>query len=186
MKRLVLFSGGVESTALLTLANPERDVVLFVDATGEMSTALQADARRVAKSMGFELKSGFLATGATGSTISPMYQLYWLLAVASVRVKQTPDITQVWYGLHAGEPHAERVQEDFVRLREAWKIVHPNVLLRWPLYSKTKEEQWELIPAATKKLVRNCDFVRNCGHCPKCTELKALPGSFWSDAVSAR
>lgn len=186
MKRLVLFSGGVESTALLTLAIPGHDVVLFVHAPDEAPTALCNDAERVAKSMGFELSVGFLGTGTTGNFLNPAYQLYWLLAVASVRVKQVPQITEVWYGLHTGEPHAERVQEDFIRLKKAWEILHPGVLLRWPLYSKTKEEQWELIPAATKKLVRNCDFVRNCGQCPKCKELKALPGSFWSDAVSVR
>lgn len=181
--RLILFSGGVESTALLTLAKPD-DIVLNVVAEGEPKTSSWRAIENIARHFDIRVERAYISSGGASEEGRSVYQLYWLTAVASLRVMQKPKITEVWYGLHAGEPHAGSVQEDFIALRKTWEAVHPNVKLMWPLYHLTKEQQWDLIPEEIRYMVRNCYYLNNCGTCKKCLELKSLSGSFW-DYVSS-
>jgi len=177
-ERLILFSGGVESTALLTLYQPGDHVMVVEHAHDKTSDPMAPF--KILKAMGIEnvIKPRFdLGVPTNGPA---MYQLHWLLAVAGVFVEKRVRIRQVWYGLHQGEPHEPRTRGEYERLKTMWAAWHPQVSLVSPFIHLTKDWQWDLIPDEVRPLVRNCLTLNDCGTCRKCLELKALPGSFWS------
>jgi len=178
MSRLILFSGGVESTALLSFYNPG-DVVMIVEDRAEHRTFDIDAVNNILNTLSiFNVEWCYMHAGYYHE--KTLYQLWSLMACASVYCARHRDVTEVWYGLHMGEPHVPSARVEHVTIIQAWKVLFPTVRFYSPLIHLSKSEQWDLIPDHLKKLVRNCSFPgKNCGKCSKCKELQELPGSFW-------
>lgn len=181
-ERLILFSGGIESTALLTLYRPG-DHVMTVrhahDATyDERAVSAIVEAMGVENHIRSAIDTGVPTNGQA------TFQFHWLLAVAGVYVEPRVKISQVWYGFHETPPgtgvNGPRIMGEYARVKAMWSTWHPQVSLVSPYVHLTKAGHWDLIPDHVKPLVRNCYHINDCGTCAKCQELKALPGSFWS------
>lgn len=193
MSRLLLFSGGVESTAMMTVKNPD-DVVITVEDTspGEKPTFHRLAVQNIAASMKFDVEFCTVHFPFQRPKQYWNYQMWYLLPIAGLRIIRDHRITELWYGGEkAGNepPFTEGTislndpQKKYKQLKAAWDTMFPQVSLVFPLEQYTKQEQWEFIPDHVKPLVRTClnntnpneDF--NCGTCRKCQELKLLPGS---------
>lgn len=189
MKRLILFSGGVESTALLTIKSTE-DVVITIEDTspGETATFNKQAVLNIAAAMQCDVKFCTVFTPyerpRTNDQTHWVYQLWPFLAVASTWCAKDPSITALWYGgEYGGVDLLYDPWKKYVQLRDGWNLMHPNVPIVFPLEAYTKVEHWDMIPDHVKPLVRTCllnvhpDKDENCGTCRKCLELKSLAGS---------
>lgn len=189
MKRLILFSGGVESTALLTIKQ-ETDVVITIEDTspGETPTFNRQAVLNIAHAFNTEVQFCTIFTPyerpKTMDTKYWVYQLWPFLAVASAWCAKDPSITELWYGgEYGGVDLLYDPWKKYVQLHDGWNIMHPTVPIVFPLEAYTKEQHWELIPDHVKPLVRTCilnvhpEKDENCGKCRKCLELKMLRGS---------
>jgi hypothetical protein len=178
MPRLILFSGGVESTAMLSRSAPD-DIALSIYDRGEPDPTFDVVATiGIAKALERRQVFAHLDVGVMRARDAFVYQTFALTAAASLWVSKDPSITAVWYGLKKGDP-TPNVADQYWLCMEGWAAMHPNVLFTAPFLELDEREQWELIPAAVRPLVRNCLTVKDCGTCRKCLKLKALPGSFW-------
>jgi 7-cyano-7-deazaguanine synthase in queuosine biosynthesis len=180
MTRLILFSGGVESTAMLARSAPG-DIALTIFDAGEPDPTFDRwGVTGIALALERRLAFGRLDIGKARDRRAFVYQTFALTAGASLWVSKDPSITEVWYGLKKGDP-TPNVAEQYHRCMDGWAAMHPGVPFRAPLIDLTEAEQWLQIPAKVRSMVRNCLFGTDCGTCRKCVKLKALPGSFWCD-----
>jgi len=194
MKRLILFSGGVESTALLTIKSTE-DVVITIEDTspGETATFNKQAVLNIAAAMQCDVKFCTVFTPyerpRTNDQTHWVYQLWPFLAVASAWCAKDPSISTIWYGYSLPQDESDGTDslyapwKKYAQLYDGWNIMHPTVSIVFPTKEYTKLQHWEMIPDHVKPLVRTClknvhpDKDENCGTCRKCLELKSFPGS---------
>ena len=167
--RLILLSGGVESTALLTQSTPE-DIAMVVEPTfiNDLSTYRRSSVELMAKRFGVKLVSAKADVPDLGSR-KFVHQMTTFISLASLVVARNPQITEVWCGRNKAEP-AENIKEYIEQCMQAWAILHPLVPFKHPLDHLSKAEQWALIPKEIKPLVSSCIHHRFCGVCYKCRE----------------
>lgn len=166
--RAILFSGGVESTALLTMADKE-DVLLLVEPyRGAYVTFLAHKALKVAAYFGNRvefLKPPFFDPAGNTFEDFPM-----LLPLASIWVGTRPGYKNVWFGANSTDWPQPHRRERWERMLAAFNLAHPDCNLQTPLRHLTKLQQWELIPASVRPLVHTCNRQTVCGKCGKCLE----------------
>ena len=171
-KTLILFSGGVESTALLTTAGPDDILVtikpVFRDYLPSFNTN---NIETIAKFYNKNVNYSSVIIPSTGDKF--VHQIWYFVAVAGLWVAKDPSITRVVSGRHAKEPTPEN-KPAFDILLSAWDIMHPTVPFLFPNGHLTKLEQWNMIPDNIKPLVSSCLFTPACGVCHKCEESKNL------------
>lgn len=181
-KRLILFSGGVESTAMLSVSAID-DIALSVYDRGEPDPLFDAaKATEIAKVLNRRHVFGWLDIGVMRPRDAFVYQTYALVSAATLWVSKDPTITEVWYGLKRGDP-TPNVVEPYRMCMKAWKAMHPRVPFRAPFINKTERQQWDMIPDRVRPLVRNCLHGNECGTCRKCLKLKTMPGSYWDKEI---
>lgn len=179
MSRLILFSGGVESTALLTIASPG-DYLLIVDA-GLNWYAPSVDywkAHLIADRFGLELMTVTLSLPKVREKIDFVHQLEIFVGVANLIVRAHPEIDAVWCGRNSAEP-SEAIAPTVIRTMSAWDVISPDVPFVHPLDFMTKRQQWDLIPDDVKPLVVSClrhqsQKVAADPACAKCKEVQEM------------
>lgn len=174
MTKLILFSGGVESTALLTQAKPE-DVLLTIQPTypNDRPTYRTSYAEDVASFFGFRIHYAGATIPFEEVPYNFVHQMRTFVSLANLWVAKDSRITEVWCGRNCKEPSPKLIP--FIeQMMEAWKVLHPQVAFLHPLDHLTKKEQWDMIPVAIRDKVSSCVFHRNCGTCKKCLELVCL------------
>lgn len=185
MPRLILFSGGVESTAMLMHRAPD-DVIVTIEDTspGETATFNRQAVLQIATVLNIDVQfcTAYVPVARPAGVWA--YQLWYFLPILALWLVKDPKITELWYGANKVELHTiHQSIKKFAQLKSAWLTMFPGVDIVYPLKSYTKEEQWDMIPAAVKPLVRTCTTNVlptedvNCGKCRKCLELAQLPGS---------
>ena len=181
MKRLILFSGGIESTAMMVIKD-EADVVITIEdeSPNEMPTFKRYAVDSISKVMNFDVNYCKIQIPSERPTEHFVYQLWTFVSIASLWVNRDTSIKEVWYGLNSNEPY-QPCMEQFERIVKGWEAMHPNVKLVFPLRAMTREQQWRIIPDNIKLLVRNCMFNKNCRQCRKCVELMTFKGSFYTE-----
>jgi len=169
--RLILFSGGIESTALLTIANPE-DVALIVQPSlnGDFATYKDFTAQQIAYRFGVRLAYAKALVPDPGP-FHFVHQMTVFISLCNLAVARDPKITEVWCGRNSAEPSFE-IKDYIEQNMAAWKILHPTVPFLHPLDHLSKMEQWERIPLDVQPLVSSCIYHNNCGKCNKCEEKK--------------
>lgn len=187
MKRLILFSGGVESTALVTIKQ-DTDVVITIEdtSTGERPSFHRPAILNIAEQLHFSVQFCSFTLPCVRNRMHFAYQLWSFACVAALWLTKDPAITEVWYGLNKSsipEHDIHHPRKRFAQLEAGWNAWHPTIPLQFPLKDYTKIEQWKMIPDHIKPLVRTCvhniypERDVNCGHCHKCEELRLLKGS---------
>lgn len=180
MSRLILFSGGVESTALLANAR-EGDFALtvFDDTPGGDKTARLTWCEEIAETLGVRLETASVSISRRRDYPREGYihQLWWLFSAVNLWIAHDRSVKTVLYGLE-NTPLNEMSADALSRVRRALRLLH-GVDIEAPLRYLSKAQQWDMIPAEVRPLVRNCYWRSDCGRCAKCKQLKALPGSFW-------
>lgn len=151
-----MFSGGVESTALLHLLNPVEDYVGIIDFHCRFANSFDHNLdmqHKILMHYGIHnisvcsMKMDYVKNMVHGDT-SGQYQPF-----ASLFAERLPHLTEVWWGCHKTDTHDD---EKWSRYREAWALMHPTCKVRQPLEHLTKKEQWELIDDEVKPFVISC------------------------------
>lgn len=175
MSRIILFSGGVESTAMLTLANKD-DIVMTIRDTSpnHYYTYHPIAIEKIASAMNHEIQYTDIKI-PTEKTKKFLYQLWTFVPIAIIWASRFPEIKEVWYGLNSSEP-STNAKEDFQKCVNTWRTAFPKIMLRFPLKYLSKEQQWNMIPKRVQPLISNCLYNNFCGVCRKCVELKQLRG----------
>lgn len=166
MSRVILFSGGVESAALLPLAT-KGDTLLMVEPFHgpDVVFFVREKALRLAAHYGLPVE---IASFKLPAGIRPT-QMWALSRMASLWVSTFKDVTEVWWGRNRDDIRPEMAAE-FGRIEASWNVAHPNVGLHSPVSHMSKAECWDAIPQAVRHLVHSCIHVEPCGECGKCQE----------------
>lgn len=185
MNRLILFSGGVESTALLSIATPNDIIVTIRDESpnGIPLTYEPGAVRSISKYYGFKVNYCSINLPYDPGQPKFVYQVWLFHSIVSLWLAKDSSVKEVWYGLNKEE--YSKVYKDFHKIKDAWPILHPSVELKHPLVHLSKKEQWNLIPDVVKPMVRTCLVNFNCQQCRKCLELKELKGSILNKSLGA-
>lgn len=192
MNRLILFSGGVESTALLALKSPEDIVITIEDISpnNKTQTFNRTAIYEISRAMNVPVQFCQYSIPYAHQHI-PHYgdpnwhhQLWTFLPLVSVYLTKNSLINEIWIGTSLDDETAEfRYRKKYPQLIAGWNILYPHVSITLPLSNLTTEQIWYIIPNTIKPLIRNCfnnttnEIDKNCGICPKCIKLKKLPGS---------
>jgi 7-cyano-7-deazaguanine synthase in queuosine biosynthesis len=171
--RLILFSGGVESTALLTIAE-KQDILLLSDLPfAKYQTGYdKSKCEQIADYFGNRII--FYECCMPDDGEKWQHQIHWLMTAAHLYVNSRDDITEVWHGRSQDENRKMSSQkiDTYARHEEAWRILNPKIKLFKPLEFLSKKQQWNLIPDEVKPLVNSCIYNNECGTCHKCKEFK--------------
>lgn len=171
--RLILFSGGVESTALMTLAKPG-DLALILQPTfsTDVATYRKASAEAISKHFGVKLAYASFSLPDL-EPHGPTHQMTAFISACNMVVARGSNVTEIWCGRNSSEP-TPNIKNYIDRHMAAWAWMHPNVPFLHPLDHLTKREQWEMIPAEVRPLVSSCVYHSMCGQCYKCKEWVCL------------
>lgn len=169
MSSLILFSGGVESTALLSMARPN-DTLLCIEPVypGDLHTFRRATAEQIAKHFGFEVRYASADIPMLGPFV---HQMRVFISICNLWVAKDASIRQVLCGRNSSEPSPD-IAPFIKQMMFAWGVLHPDVEFLHPLDHLTKKEQLALIPAEVRPIVSSCIYHTNCGECVKCRELR--------------
>lgn len=171
-KALILFSGGVESTAMLTIAR-DNDILLNIDHVypGAILSPNSIKAEKIAQAFNKQVQYSTLSIPAGGGEF--VHQMRYFIFVASLWVARDSSVTEIWCGRNSAEPsgNIKPFIEDMMLL---WTTMHPTVAFDHPLDHLSKTEQWNLIPKHIQPLVSWCITDSDCGKCHKCVEFKDM------------
>jgi 7-cyano-7-deazaguanine synthase in queuosine biosynthesis len=171
--RLILFSGGVESTALLTIAE-KQDILLLSDLPFKnyQTGYDRAKCEQIADYFGNRIV--FYECSMPDDGNKWQHQIHWLMTAAHLYVNSRDDITEVWHGRSQDENRkmSSHKVDTYSKHEEAWRILNPKIKLFKPLEFLSKKQQWNLIPDDVKPLVNSCIYNNKCGTCSKCKEFK--------------
>lgn len=180
MRRLILFSGGVESTALLTLAD-KKDLLLTCEIPfkGIPGCLDYTKCRAIASMFGNSLIEFKFPIQIQERQW--LHQINWFIFACHLVAESRGDISEVWWGMHHDESHkVKNYSIDRRRALEkcmtAWSVLQPTIKFSIPLEFESKDKQWQRIPDDVKKYVNWCSFNNDCGKCAKCLEFKKYCG----------
>jgi 7-cyano-7-deazaguanine synthase in queuosine biosynthesis len=172
-----LFTGGVESTALLTKASIG-DTLLSIDPAfpNDRVTYKKSTSEKIAKYFGHKVQYAQMVIPTEPLPYTFVHQMRVFVSVANLWVAKTPQITEVWCGRNSAEPGV--LLKPFIeQMMAAWAVLHPNVQFLHPLDHLSKRQQWELIPPDVKPFLSSCVYHTLCGRCHKCMEWVCLSES---------
>jgi 7-cyano-7-deazaguanine synthase in queuosine biosynthesis len=171
-KKLILFSGGVESTALLTIAAPD-DILITINKVFSNSTPSFQKEFVDKVALYFGKQTNYCTVEIPSNTQVFVHQIQYFFSVASLWVAKDPSITEVWNGTRNDE--IPKNQNLFDRVTQSWDIMFPNVKFTSPLGHLTKQGHWNLIPEEIRPSVKSCTHAGAiCCCCQKCLEHKRL------------
>ena len=177
MSRLILFSGGVESTALLTRSSL-RDVLVTILPTypNDIATFRKDSAEAIAKHYGLKMNYVCIEMPVEPTPYNFVHQMRSFISVTNLWVAKDLSITEVWCGRNVKEP-GPALTPFIEKMMAAWAVLHPTVPFLHPMDHMTKRQQWEAIPKEVRSLVSSCVHHRMCGVCKKCMEWVCLSES---------
>jgi 7-cyano-7-deazaguanine synthase in queuosine biosynthesis len=191
-RRLIFFSGGLDSTALLTLSKPDDIIVCIVDTVdNKVATSFDDVVKdkvlKIAKYFdrfvyfnpvhipAVEIESG-----------AGVHQTNVMFSIANnwAHIK-TESLKEVWWGVYDSEYNnnvvVKKLRDDWFK---AWNILHPNIKFHNPLGHLTKRDCWEMIPEKVRPLVSCCRISppqdwKTC-ECMKCVQQRRAitPGAY--------
>lgn len=177
MSRLILFSGGVESTALLTRSSLS-DVLVTILPTypNDIATFRKDSAEAIAKHYGLRMNYVRIEMPVEPIPYNFVHQMRSFISVANLWVAKDLSITEVWCGRNVKEP-GPALAPFIEKMMAAWAVLHPTVPFLHPMDHMTKRQQWDAIPKEVRPLVSSCVHHRMCGVCKKCMEWVCLSES---------
>jgi 7-cyano-7-deazaguanine synthase in queuosine biosynthesis len=169
-RNLILFSGGVESTALLTIAKPQ-DIILIIDPvfSNVGRSYNKISVQKITNWFNFKPVYATINFSLEPSSNIFVHQMKNFINICSLWVNGDSTIKSIWCGRNSNEPSPDIVPM-INHLMTVWKIMHPNVPFEHPLDHLSKYEQLNLIPETVRKYVYSCIYDKKCGTCYKCKE----------------
>lgn len=165
-KRLIFFSGGVESTAMLTMAGP-CDIILTVNMPYKIGISYhEQNVEKIANMLGHDLTKSAIALDYPIKNFT--HQINLLMPLANFMCISDSEIDEIWFG----RSNQDDRHPQAIKYLEAWNLLQPNIPWNHPLIKYSKQELWAMIPDDIKPLVSSCIYQNNCGQCPKCEEFK--------------
>lgn len=169
-KRLIFFSGGVESTALLTFASKE-DIIAIVPpiSTRFMASVKQEKALKILAYFGLRPSYPKFEIPIEASAIGSIPMIWICGCISIMWCRCDTDITDVWVGTNSGDvglhnqDYHNKFLDVFPQLLESAKISAP-------LFHLSKRQQWDMIPTHVRPYVHSCFQQHPCGVCRKCLE----------------
>jgi len=173
MSRLIFFSGGVESTALLNEADPMEDVLVTILPTfpRDMITSKLESARAIAERFGFTVNYAQIRLPVEPEPYNFVHQVRTFFSVANLWVAKDPRITELWFGRCLEDVSPPNRPAEIIT---AWNLLYPNIPWTRPLENVSKWDQWQSIPVDVRSMVSSCVTYNNCGKCYKCLEVQKL------------
>lgn len=171
--RLILFSGGVESTALLTQASSS-DILLVIKPIfiTDCKTYNDKNIEKIAKFFDMKISYANCTLPEIGK-VQFVHQMKIFIALSSMLVSRNTEITEVWCGRNSSEP-GKNIVDMINKYMAIWDTLHPNIPFNHPLTNLSKKQQWDMIPSEIKGSVSSCIYHRFCGQCYKCKEWLCL------------
>jgi len=162
MTKLLLFSGGVESTAALTTLNPAKDVALVVThcMNGKPFPSPNNDWELVKKIayhykfyhlIKYDLNYNYMI-GIDGGGGYGWHQRYGIIGALFTLLPRMPEVTEVMSGFHAEETQGS----EWFNVTEKLKIFFPHISFTIPHENMTKGELWNIIDDEVKPYIRTC------------------------------
>lgn len=165
-RTIIFFSGGVESTALLSIAPPTSIAIsVKIDNFNFMPNIYNI--KKIIEQ--YKIPLEVITLDIKLQKEKWFHQLNILLTTSILLVNSYKNITNIWYGQNSIEPLSSN-EYIFNKIHNDWKYMFPNIEFSAPLKSKSKREQWDLIPNKIKPLVSSCITNNNCKTCHKCME----------------
>jgi 7-cyano-7-deazaguanine synthase in queuosine biosynthesis len=163
-RRLIFFSGGVESTALLSLSKPDDIVVTIVDTPGNKlaNSFGDVDIDKVKKIAKYYNRFVYftpvhipIVEIEEGCGVHQI-NVFFEIANNWARIKGKT-LKEVWNG----QSHAEyEMNWPNKKLRDEWQqcwdILHPNIKYHYPLGHLTKRQCWDMITDEVKPFIHYC------------------------------
>jgi 7-cyano-7-deazaguanine synthase in queuosine biosynthesis len=177
MANLILFSGGIDSAAIVAHLASADDTLLYVHSPRGANPQFSNPAVHAAKAFGrplFEMQ----ADEAFGGE----HQIHWLLEAAD-RQLRVKNYTNVWYGLFSGELSGNQKVASYAKAVSWFAGRNPSVSVSWPLYHLTKAQCVKLIPPHVFAHLSSCRYAANCQQCFKCMELNAAVKLLQEDEI---
>jgi len=190
-RRLIFFSGGLDSTALLTLSTPDDIIVTIIDTPGNKVNWFHdvdiAKVKKIAKHFNrfiyFNPVHIPVAEIEKGQGVE---QTNVMFSIANnwARIKGE-SLKEVWWGVYDSEMEHnldnKKLRRDWFK---AWEILHPNIKFHNPFGHLHKSDCWKMIPDQVKPLVHVCRAIpkgniETC-ICNKCNRHRRAitPGSY--------
>lgn len=171
MSRLILFSGGVESTALLSIAGNADYLLTVVMESEWYAPSIDLDKNKKLAGMSGLNSIRVKMNYPVLEGLRFVHQVQHFLGVCNVLV-QAYGFTEVWMGLNSTEPPAHS-KASYDRAFAAWEKLCPDVPFIVPFGHMTKAEQWRLIPKEMREFVVSCAVHQTLENgCKKCMERK--------------
>lgn len=172
MSRLILFSGGVESTALLSIADKSDYLMTIVFGNDFYAPSVDlVNSKKIAEMSGLNsVRVGLDLPRLDGMRF--VHQLHQFIGICHVLV-QAYGFKEVWKGRNSSEP-TEYTKPIYDKFFAAWSVLSPETPFLHPLDHLSKSEQLMLIPEKMRSLVVSCAVHKNyVNECKKCMERKA-------------
>lgn len=169
--KLILFSGGVESTALLDNATKE-DIILCISSIfpKSLTTYNKDNVEKICNHYGLTPTYATININYVPSIFTFTHQMTEFITICNLMCHKNTDITEIWCGRNSSEPN-NNIKDYINKQMILWNMLQENVEFKHPLDYLSKQEQYELIPKEIRKYVSSCIHHSNCGQCNKCKEL---------------
>jgi len=163
-RRLIFFSGGLDSTALLSLSEPDDIIVCVIDTPGNKigNSFGDVDIEKVKKIAKYynrfvyftpvhipvvEIEEGM-----------GVHQTNVFFSIANIWARlKGKTLKEVWWGVYNSEYNnnvvVKQLRDDWFK---AWSVLHPNIKFHNPLGHLTKRDCWKMIPEEIQPLVTCC------------------------------
>ena len=177
-RKLLLLSGGVESTAILTTLDPTVDVAVVVshNVNGKPWPVPNNDYELV-KKIAFHyrfyhlIKYDINYNHMTGIDVTNGRQRFSLISAALSLCYRMPAIREILTGFHSDEYEDPGFLED---ANKVFNTMFPYIKIHAPLKHLTKAQQWDMIADEVKPYVRSCYITNEDDHdpstCEKCID----------------
>lgn len=166
---LILFSGGVESTALLSKVS-SNDLIITIKQP--YINSLETYSEQGTKILKYYALERHFVSVNMPSNPRFVHQLKYFIPIA-ILIWQTVPFKEIWIGRNV-EDKTQEVLELVDTLQTGLNSFAPGVLINHPLDYLTKQQQWDIIPEQLRPLVVSCVYKNECKRCYKCKEKSSL------------
>lgn len=172
-RNLILFSGGVESTAMLSISTPH-DIILTIDWSNDNTLIPVYKYSAVTYITKYYNRKLIIykypLPEYSSANFTFLHQMRIFISVCNIWAAQDATIGSIWCGRNSAEPSHD-IKEFIEQMMKAWNILHPNVSFDHPLDHLSKFEQYQLIDPKVRPFVSSCITHNKCKNCFKCMEL---------------
>jgi 7-cyano-7-deazaguanine synthase in queuosine biosynthesis len=178
-KILIMFSGGVESTALLQHALDQEHETTLVHVVHNNNTYKELSACKgiVSYTPAVKLHSVELRKDSFDDAFQKQYRDVAIWLGVAIAIVARGDFDEVWYGNH-NKDNVSKVPKMETAWYQMMEILELTTLLVSPLRIKSKLDQYQMLTPEVKQCIVSCKAIPKgawndpCGKCIKCQEFK--------------